>query len=77
MLLQMSLIQLRFKCVHLDDISTASSCYVVAEDYKALQIKGTLTRMTQLIDGTIGTADAVITANVNGGFECNSNSHNC
>ena len=47
--------------VSLDDISTASSCYVVAP--KA----GTLTRIYSVIDGTIGTADAVITANVNGG----------
>ena len=47
--------------VSLDDISTASSCYVVAP--KA----GTLTRIYSVIDGTTGTADAVITANVNGG----------
>ena len=47
--------------VSLDDISTASSCYVVAP--KA----GTLTRIYSVIDGTIGTADAVITASVNGG----------
>tara|TARA_B110000503_G_C6926036_1_gene320739 strand:- start:32 stop:703 length:672 start_codon:yes stop_codon:yes gene_type:complete len=47
--------------VALDDISTASSCFVVAP--KA----GTITKITSIIDGTTTTADAVITANVNGG----------
>ena len=49
--------------VSLDDISTASSCYVVAP--KA----GTITGIYSVIDGVTGTADAVITANVNGGSD--------
>jgi len=47
--------------VALDNISTASSCFVVAP--KA----GTISKITSIIDGTTATADAVITANVNGG----------
>jgi hypothetical protein len=47
--------------VALDDISTASSCFVVAP--KA----GTISKISSIIDGTTATADAVITANVNGG----------
>jgi len=49
--------------VRLDDISTASSCYVVAP--KA----GTLTSVKSIIDGLTATADAVITVNVNGGTD--------
>ena len=47
--------------VELDDISTASSCFVVAP--KA----GTLTKVTSVINGTIATNNAVITVNINGG----------
>ena len=47
--------------VALDNISEASSCFVVVP--KA----GTISKISSIIDGTIGTADAIITANVNGG----------
>jgi trimeric autotransporter adhesin len=47
--------------VALDNISTASSCFVVAP--KA----GTISKITSIIDGTINGGDAVITAKVNGG----------
>ena len=47
--------------VALNDVSTGSSCFVVAP--KA----GTITNIHSVIDGAITTADAVITANVNGG----------
>ena len=47
--------------VALNDVSTGSSCFVVAP--KA----GTITNIHSVINGAITTADAVITANVNGG----------
>ena len=47
----------------LDDISTASSAYVVSP------FAGTLSKVYSVIDGTIATADAVLTINVNGGID--------
>ena len=47
--------------VALADVSTASSCFVVAP--KA----GTISAIHSVIDGTLATGNAVITANVNGG----------
>ena len=49
--------------VELADISTASSCFIVAP--KA----GTLTKVTSVINGAINTANAVITVNINGGTD--------
>ena len=49
--------------VRLDDISTISSCYVVAPK------TGTLTSVKSIIDGAITSGDAVITVNVNGGTD--------
>ena len=47
--------------VALADVSTASSCFVVAP--KA----GTISAIHSIIDGTLATDNAVVTANVNGG----------
>ena len=49
--------------VALDDISTASSCFVVAAKI------GTITKSTSIIDGTITGGNAVISANINGGTD--------
>ena len=49
--------------VALADVSTASSCFVVAP--KA----GTISAIHSVIDGTIATANAVITASVDGGSD--------
>lgn len=43
---------------HLDDISTASTAYVVAP------FAGTITKIYTIIDGTTATADAVLTAKI-------------
>lgn len=49
-----------FHNVRLADISTASSCYVVSG------VAGTITKIWSVIDGTIATANSVITSSING-----------
>lgn len=53
-------IKKQFLNVRLTDVSTASSCYVVSP------VAGNITKIYSVINGTIATANSVITSSING-----------